>query len=341
MSTYAFHISGMHCPSCVALTESELGDMPGVTSVKASLRRHSLEVVGDFGNKPLERIAADFTEVLRKHGFAVSAEKQNHPTGWSDFRLAVPSAGVFIALFIALQKLGVVNWVTTGSHVSYGAAMLVGVIASLSSCMAIVGGLVLSISANYAKGGDTRRPQMLFHAGRLVSFFLLGGVIGAAGSVFRFGEWGIFAVEVIVSVVMLILGINLLNIFFPWVKRLQPALPAFLGRHVHGLKEINHTATPLLVGVATFFLPCGFTQAMQLYSITTGSFFTGAMIMFSFALGTLPVLALLSFSSLGIRSPARSGVFFKTAGLVVIFFSLFNLEIALVGAGILPPLFNL
>ena len=340
MSTYAFHISGMHCPSCVSLTESELGDVPGVASVKASLRRHSLEVVGDFGDKPPERIAADFTEVLSKHGFAVSLEKQNNPTEWSDFRLAIPFAGVFIALFIALQKLGVVTWVTTGSHVSYGTAVLIGVIASLSSCMAIVGGLLLSISANFAQGGDAVRPQLLFHVGRLVSFFLLGGIIGAAGSVFRFGELGIFVVEVIVSLTMLILGVNLLNIF-PWAKRLQPALPAFLGRRVHGLKEINHTATPVLVGVATFFLPCGFTQAMQLYSITTGSFSTGAMIMLSFALGTLPVLAILSFSSLGIRSPARSGVFFKTAGLVVVFFSLFNLEIALVGAGILPPLFNL
>ena len=340
MGTYAFHISGMHCPSCVALTESELGDLPGVTSVKASLSAHSLEVAGDFGNKPPERIAADFTEVLSKHGFAVSLEKKTASARWSDFRLAAPFAAVFIALFIALQKLGVVNWVTTGSHVSYGSAVMIGVIASLSSCMAIVGGLLLSISANFAKRGEAVRPQLLFHVGRLASFFLLGGVIGAAGSVFRFGAGGIFAVEGIVSAVMLILGINLLGIF-PWMNKLQPALPAFVGRHVQGLKEINHTATPLLVGVATFFLPCGFTQSMQLYSITTGSFFTGAMIMLSFALGTLPVLALLSFSSFSIRNAARSGVFFKTAGLVVIFFSLFNLEIALVGAGLLPPLFNL
>jgi sulfite exporter TauE/SafE/copper chaperone CopZ len=339
-ASYTFHISGLHCASCVALTESELGEVPGVTRVKASLQRECVEVAGDFGGKPPERIAADFTEVLKKHGFALSIEKGKSQIRWSDFRLAVPLAAGFIALFIALQKLGVVNWVTTGSHVSYGAAILIGVIASLSSCMAIVGGLVLSISANFAKGGDTLRPQLLFHVGRLVSFFLLGGVIGAAGSVFRFGDHGIFVVELIVSAAMFILGINLLDIF-PWAKKLQPALPAFLGKRVHGLREINHTATPFLVGVATFFLPCGFTQAMQLYSITTGTFASGAMIMLSFALGTLPVLALLSFSSFGIQNTARSGVFFKTSGLVVVFFALFNLANACVGAGIIPPLFNL
>ena len=65
----------MHCASCVALTESDLGDLPGVTRVKASLRDHSVEVAGDFGDKPLERIAADFSEVLKQHGFTVSVER--------------------------------------------------------------------------------------------------------------------------------------------------------------------------------------------------------------------------------------------------------------------------
>ena len=63
--------------------------------------------------------------------------------------------------------------------------------------------------------------------------------------------------------------------------------------------------------------------------------------MLVFALGTLPVLALLSFSSLSIHRKAQSGIFFKTAGLVVIFFGLLNLISTLTAAGILPPLFNL
>ena len=143
----------------------------------------------------------------------------------------------------------------------------------------------------------------------------------------------------VIFVVLIVLGINLLDIF-PSMKKFQFSLPGFLGRHVRELKEINHTLTPFLVGIVTFFLPCGFTQAMQLYSLTTGSFWVGALTMFSFALGTLPVLLLLSFGSLGIHEKAKSGVFFKTAGLVVIFFGIFNLINSLVGAQIIPPLFN-
>ena len=212
-------------------------------------------------------------------------------------------------------------------------------IASVSTCMAVVGGLVLSMSANYAKEGDKVRPQVLFHIGRLVSFFILGGVIGALGTVFKIGITGSLILSLVVAIVLLILGINLLDVF-PWAKKLQPTLPKFIGNHVQGLKKINHTLTPLLIGVATFFLPCGFTQSMQIYTLTTGSFMSGALTMFVYALGTLPVLAILSFSSLTIHTKARSGIFFKTAGLVVVFFGLFNLHYGLVSAGIITSLFS-
>ncbi|NCP77121.1 sulfite exporter TauE/SafE family protein [bacterium] len=46
--------------------------------------------------------------------------------------------------------------------------------------------------------------------------------------------------------------------------------------------------TALGSGALTFFLPCGFTLAMQAYAITTGSFITGALTMMAFALGTAP-----------------------------------------------------
>jgi sulfite exporter TauE/SafE/copper chaperone CopZ len=338
MKTYTFHVNGLHCNSCVLLTESELGEVPEVTHVKTSLKHMNVEVTGEFGDKTPVHIAQDLTKVLKPHGYTLSVEKQAVSIRWTDFKIAVPAALVFIGIFIGLQKIGIVNLITTG-NVSYGTAFLIGLIASVSTCMAVVGGLVLSMSANFAKEGSKVRPQILFHVGRLAAFFILGGVIGKLGSAFQLGQTGTFILSAIVAIVLLILGINLLDVF-PWAKKLQPTMPSFIGKRIHGLKDLNHNLTPLLLGIATFFLPCGFTQSIQIYSLTTGSFWTGALIMFSFALGTLPVLALLSFSSLGIQTKAQSGVFFKTAGLVVIFFGIFNLINALVGAGIIPPLFN-
>jgi uncharacterized protein len=239
MKTYTLHVSGMHCASCPILIEDELTNLSQVTSAKASLNHHHVEITGDFGEKSHEEIANDLNPVVRSHGYTLSLERQKHNAKWHEFSVAIPLAIGFIAFFIILQKLGIVNLVTT-SEVSYGTAFLIGMIASVSTCMAVVGGLVLSMSANYAKEGDKVRPQVLFHIGRLVSFFVLGGVIGALGTVFKIGATGSLVLSLTVALVLLILGINLLDVF-PWAKKLQPTLPRFIGSHVQGLKKINHT----------------------------------------------------------------------------------------------------
>ncbi len=336
--TNTFHIQGMHCKSCIALTEGELMDLPEVTHAESSLKTHTVDVTGEFGDRTPEQIAEFLTEPLKRHGYSVHLEKQAHKVRWADFTYSIPIAAVFVALFIVLQKLGIVNLVGVG-EMTYTTAFVIGLVASVSTCMAVVGGLVLSMSANYAKEGETVRPQVLFHVGRLVSFFVLGGVIGALGSAFQLGGTGTFALSFIVAIILLILGLNLLDIF-PWTKKLIPTLPSSFGKRVTGLKRTAGTLTPLLVGAATFFLPCGFTQSMQLYTLTTGSYLEGALTMFVFALGTLPVLAFLSFGALSIKK-MQTGVFYKTAGLVVIFFGLFNLMSSLVAVGLVKPFINL
>ncbi len=348
--TCTFHVTGMYCNACILLTESELEDVPYITKAKSSLKTHSVEITGDFGDKPRELIAEELSVVLVKHGYALSTEKQTKAKNWSDFKIAIPISVAFIVLFILLQKIGLVNLVG-GGKVSYVTAFVIGIIASLSTCMAVVGGLLLSMSATFAKParnasqsdaggeGDRVKPQLLFHGGRIVSFFILGGVIGAIGSAFTLSSNATFILGLLIAIVMFILGINLLDVF-PWAKRLQPSMPKFLSRHALGVSKLNHTFTPLLVGIATFFLPCGFTQSMQLYTLTTGSFLKGGLTMLFFALGTLPVLALISFSSFSIQNSSKAGIFFKTAGLIVIMFALFNLINSLVVIGFIQPVFN-
>jgi len=70
-----------------------------------------------------------------------------------------------------------------------------------------------------------------------------------------------------------------------------------------------------------------------------GSFFGGGLLMLVFALGTLPVLGIISFSSIRFSRSSYSGVFFKAAGFMVIFFALFNFVNALVSAGLIMPFF--
>ncbi|OHA18031.1 MAG: hypothetical protein A3H57_03115 [Candidatus Taylorbacteria bacterium RIFCSPLOWO2_02_FULL_43_11] len=338
MNTYRFHVHGMHCKSCSVLIENDLKESVGVRNLHVNYEKKELDVSGDFGGIAPEKIAELFTKKIEQHGYSVSLEKERRAKAkLSDFNLAIPFALAFMAAFILLQKTGIVSFGASGT-MTLGTVFIIGLIASVSTCMAVVGGLLLSMSATYAKEGQGLRPQAMFHIGRLISFFILGGVIGALGTAFQLSGTAHLLIGVVIAFIMIILGLNLLDV--PFVEKLQLTLPAGLSKKVFRHAKGSQVFAPFLLGAATFFLPCGFTQSMQLYSLTTGSYLNGAMTMLVFALGTLPVLSLLSFGSVSINKSKYAGVFFKTVGIVVIAFALYNFLNTLVVAGIIAPVFS-
>jgi sulfite exporter TauE/SafE len=136
---------------------------------------------------------------------------------------------------------------------------------------------------------------------------------------------------------MVVLGIHLLEV----TKKVRvPTLPKGIAARLTRMAHSTGRFAPLMLGAATFFLPCGFTQSMQVVALASGSAVVGALTMVTFALGTLPVLALLSFGSLDLAKSRARGVFFKTAGLLVILFALFNLQGALAVLGIITPILH-
>ncbi len=346
LKKFSFRVKGMHCHSCELLIETEIKAVPYVTTTKASIKNQTLEVAGYFGDMSEGEAAKALTEFIEPYGYTLFplvdpvSEKQKY--NWSEFKVALMAALTFVALFVFLQKLGIVNLVNS-TKLNYPTVFLIGVVASLSTCMAVVGGLVLSMSASFAansqKWRSASRSIALFHLSRLVFFFVLGGLIGVLGSVFALSQTANLTLNILIVGVMLLLGINLLDLFH-FTKKLQPSMPKFLSRHTIGLSKINHVLTPVLVGALTFFLPCGFTQSMQIYTLSTGSFLAGGLTMLVFAFGTLPILALVSFSSFSVRHSSKKGIFFKTAGLIVILFAVFNLINSLAAAGIISPLFG-
>lgn len=339
--TYTFYVSGMHCASCVLLTEAEVKEVSGVVSAKTSLAKGQIEIVGEFGDATKDEIARVLSLALEKHGYSVSStlERNHVAPRWGEFGTAIPIALMILALYVLLQKLGLVNLIPSG-EASYGTAVLIGVVASLSTCMAVVGGIVLTMASAYAKAGKSTRPLVLFHVARVLGFFLLGGVLGAAGSAFTVDDTAMLVMSVIIALVMTVVGIDLLDVF-AWPRWFKLTMPKMITVRAMGVTRWQHGFAPIAIGIATFFLPCGFTQSMQLYALTTGSFMTGALVMGSFVLGTLPMLALVSFGSFRIERSANKSVLFKVAGLLVILFAVFNLLNALAAAGIIPSFFVL
>ncbi|KKU14553.1 MAG: Heavy metal transport/detoxification protein [Microgenomates group bacterium GW2011_GWC2_45_8] len=331
MTTCALSIKGIHCRSCEILIEHELKKLPGITSVNVN---HNTGMASVSSDEPLDERAVQ--EVLQRAGYSLGSEElpwfSRHAKDYAELGMAFLMA---MGLYFIASSLGIVN-ISTNHGSNYGnlfTVLAIGLTAGVSTCMALVGGLVLGSSARYAEkhpmatGIQKFTPHIYFNIGRIVLYFILGGVIGWAGSIFQLSTSTLGYLMVAVGGVMLLLGGQLVDIF-PRLKKISFTLPKgisqALGIHQKADQEYSHT-NAMVSGALTFFLPCGFTQAMQLYAMSTGSPLQGALTMGVFALGTAPgLLGVGGLSSIVKGDGAR--LFFKTAGVVVIALSFFNIK---------------
>ncbi len=313
------YVEGMHCRACEVLIEDTAREH-GATQAHVQRSRGTLELSGSFEGRTSEELAQELTAALADHGYRFSTTPPvSHVTPWRELLIALAIACSLMGAFFVLQTFDIVSMVRIDT-MSYGAAFLIGIVASLSTCMAVVGGLVLSLSATFSRIGASARPMIAFHAARLGSFFVLGGVLGAAGSLFSISHTMTSILGIVVGVIMFALGIQMIGVL-PGMR-----LPVLSLRTPTDLRRFSGTyVTPIVAGAMTFFLPCGFTQSMQFYTLTVQSATEGALTMLAFALGTLPVLAALSFGAYRIRSHAWSGVLFKTMGFLIMGFALFTI----------------
>lgn len=325
-------IAGLHCRSCELLVEDNLSQIPAIERSVINYKKGTAEIhYGD--QQPNMR---EVEQAIREAGYKVGQQDKKsllsqNPEDYKDLGIAL----IFlVGIYIIAKNFGFsgVNFGTASNPSGLGVVFLVGVTAGLSTCMALVGGLILGISARHAEKHPQAsamqkfRPHLFFNAGRIGGYALLGGILGAIGSAIQLSGTMLGLMTIIVGIVMLTLGVKLVGIF-PRMENGGMTLPKSIAKIV-GIKnrgkEYSHTGS-VITGALTFFLPCGFTQAMQLYAVSTGSFARGALIMGIFALGTAPGLL-----GVGGLTSVVKGIFaqrfFKFAGILVMFLALFNIN---------------
>lgn len=335
-------IKGMHCRSCELLIEDELTQIPGVTKAEVSEKKACAIVHYENSLN-----AIDVENAVKKAGYDVGF---NEKKPWFSKRLD-DYIDIFYALFALAALYVVVNilgltklFATSAGHpTNLITVLVIGLTAGFSTCMALIGGLILGVSARFseihpaATGMEKFKPHLFFNAGRILSYIFFGGVIGLLGSMFQLSGFSLGLMTLAVALVMLTLGMQLTGLF-PRLENFKLTLPTSIGK-LMGLKnqqnkEYSHK-NAFIMGATTFFLPCGFTQAMQLYAISTGNPLAGATIMGVFAVGTAPGLL-----GIGGLTSVIKGVFaqkfFKFAGVVVVALSLFNFNNGLNLIGVSP-----
>ncbi len=305
--------------------------MEEVASADASLKEAKVEIEYQGQKPPVKKL----NKIFAKNGYVFSDapfQKDAGP-GKKSFAKPLLMALIAIGVFIALSKTGLASYLAIGSNSSLFAFLAFGVLAGLSSCAALVGGLVLSLSKQwleqYSKEAPLSakiKPHFLFNFGRLASFALLGALLGLLGEKFRISASVTSVLTIAVSAVMIILAMQMLGI--KSFNRFRLAVPKKISSKIVNSTKKSGRFYPFFIGFMTFLLPCGFTLAAEGAAMLSGNPFQGALIMFYFTLGTMIPLMGIGISSVKLagNSAHSSETFLKAAGLIIVFFVAYNLN---------------
>lgn len=297
--TTTLYVDNMTCVNCENTIERALDGRAGIGSVKASYSAGTVIVTYDPNEIDLDEIE----EVIEEHDYHVQRQKITKSEKNAERKPAksnnltnIAGVGIIIfSLYIIFKRLGLTNifysFPIAKEGMGYGMLFIIGLLTSIH-CVAMCGGITLSQCVPKDSGGAplnklaTVRPSLLYNLGRVISYTVIGGIIGALGSVVSFSGTMKGIVQILAGVFMVIMGINMLNIF-PWLRKFNPRMPKIFAKKIYAQKRSN---SPLYIGLLNGLMPCGPLQAMQLYALSTGSPVKGAVSMFLFSIGTVPLM---------------------------------------------------
>ncbi len=325
-----YPVKGMTCRACEVRIGKFVGKVPNVAKVSASAVRGEVTVES---TALISAIAIE--RALGKAGYEIGHTPwiESNPTVWATAGLGVL---LVAAIAVVATVTGVGDLANGAGDISQGGvlvALLLGLAAGVSTCMALVGGLVLGLSAAFQSGRPEgtgkvaqMRPALVFVAGRVIGYAVFGAALGAVGASITMPPLLTAVLMIGVAIVMLLLGTRLTGLS-PRLAGWSPALPMGLGRRLglsgEGTVSAYSDSRAATLGAASFFLPCGFTQAIQIFALSTGSPIYGAALLGTFALGTAP--GLLALAGLPLVVPARAKpTLLRLVGVVVIGFALLN-----------------
>ena len=241
-------------------------------------------------------------------------------------------AGILLIIFIDTKFISQSGEPDISLHMSYGLLFVLGLLTGFH-CIGMCGGFVLSYTADHARSGRrSYLSHVLYGAGKTLSYTCIGAMFGLLGAVVAFTPLLRGAAGMIAGVFLIIFGLNMLNLFSP-LRRIRLTMPAALERFLGKQTSSHHR--PFIIGLLNgLMIACGPLQAMYVMAAGTGSAVEGAKMLFTFGIGTLPVL--LSFGVLTtLISGSLTHQLLKLSGAIVIVLGavMINRGLILTGSG--------
>lgn len=324
-------IGGMTCVSCQNKIEKKLRNTAGIQEVSVSYNAGTADITYDTDIISLK----DITSVIQKLDYEVLTGENKKLSGNNRM---IGLLLIIFSLYTIIQQFGLLNLLVPGqlaeTNMGYGMLFVIGLITSVH-CVAMCGGINLSQCMPHKEEVEENsrfaflRPSFLYNLGRVVSYTVVGFIVGALGSVLTFSNTMQGTMKLVAGVFMVIMGINMLGIF-PWLRRLNPRMPQIFARKINAKK--GKSKSPFIVGLLNGLMPCGPLQAMQIYALSTGSAVAGAISMFLFSIGTVPLMFALGAVGTALGKKFTNKVMTAGAVLVVVLgLSMFSQGVNLAG----------
>jgi sulfite exporter TauE/SafE len=184
----------------------------------------------------------------------------------------------------------------------YASALGLG-LAGAGHCLGMCGGIAAALNL-----GGPRSPAvtLAYHAGRISSYTLLGGLLGFAAGTIDITAWTI-GLRYLAGVMLVAMGLYVAD-WWRGMALLEKA-GARLWRPVQRLSSrllpVRHWPQGFALGLCWGLMPCGLIYSSLAWAATAAHAPTSALMMFLFGLGTLPAMLATSFGAQGLQAFLR------------------------------------
>jgi sulfite exporter TauE/SafE len=208
-------------------------------------------------------------------------------------------------------------------------------------CLGMCGGIVaaLAVAAPQENSRSRLICNLSYHTGRIGTYTLLGLVAGAASQMAQFSSlkthlvWLFVAANIMVIILGLATAFGLRQLS---LSALDGAGFGFMGRMLRRASQRTSPAAFLGTGLVMGLLPCGLVYGVLITAATSGSWLTGAGMLFAFGLGTMP--ALLAYGQVASALSTVTGtLFLRILGLAVALLGIVGLLKSLLRMGLIAP----
>lgn len=289
MKKIKLKISGMTCKNCEKRIQETFEKVEGVMDVTISLRKTELNLTFDESKLSI----FDIKKKLESIGYQAAPIRKKENKFFS-----VILNILFVLCFVFVQEKFAYMFSPTINEGSGNIMLLfVGMLTSFH-CISMCGGINISqCNNNTSQNKNTKNnilPSVLYNLGRVVSYTIIGGIVGGIGSVLSLNQNVKVGIMVVAGLSMILMACRMGNLF-SFLKNRKSPFSKIL--NIKTKIRLSFPNSPFVIGMLNGLMPCGPLQSMQIYALSTGSVLNGATSMFLFSVGTFPLMFLLGYIS--------------------------------------------